>query len=368
MFHMWRQSKPIHFSKYYATSFLSPSLISKELKKIEIEEEEKLEENPKKKTKLSVQTECATTTLQSEAPESEITPKDKPMSTETSKTRLVIILVEDEQTYQTQFLPLLSSALLSSFSLSPFIAQVPKYPPLSVEERDKWSKLWPIAFHKSQAPPDDDAILSSERRDEMRKYMREALIEAKKAKRLGFRPVGCVVVDPSTKDIIVRTHDTSCSLLSSLSSSSSSSSSSSTSTSTSSSSSPSAESSEAGEESTGSPYSSLSYPHPLAHASMKAIWKLGELDQSGQRKGDKYLGSGLHLYITSEPCIMCSMSLLHSRFSAVVYGVPHGDVGGLNVSGAGCALHQLKSLNHHFRVWRNCLSHLCAENNIDKYE
>ncbi|KAF9481206.1 hypothetical protein BDN70DRAFT_912372 [Pholiota conissans] len=110
--------------------------------------------------------------------------------------------------------------------------------------------------------------------------------------------------------------------------------------------------------------------HPLRHAAINAVRKLADYQASnGQdsdistpkaslqeksteseetsRNGSNYLLTDRTFFITHEPCIMCSMALLHSRVKEVVYLYPMPRTGGCG----GCAcLPTLKGVNHRFAI------------------
>lgn len=61
-----------------------------------------------------------------------------------------------------------------------------------------------------------------------------------------------------------------------------------------------------------------------------------------------YLCTGYDCFVVQEPCIMCSMALVHSRLARVVYcrgDAQHGALGGR------LRLHAQRSLNHHYLVY-----------------
>lgn len=88
---------------------------------------------------------------------------------------------------------------------------------------------------------------------------------------------------------------------------------------------------------------------PTAHAEILAI------TQATGIVGDWRL-NGATLYVTKEPCPMCSGASIMARLSKVVYAVPDPKMGCL---GGGTALHELPRLNHRLLVEGGVLEAEC---------
>ncbi|VDB95755.1 unnamed protein product [Peniophora sp. CBMAI 1063] len=113
--------------------------------------------------------------------------------------------------------------------------------------------------------------------------------------------------------------------------------------------------------------------HPLRHAVMAVIRQVGdyratalpsrsvsrpepspsssraETPSTTEKNGQHYLLTSLTLFTTHEPCIMCSMALLHSRVKEVFYLFPMDKTGGCG--GTAC-LPKLDGVNHRFGIGR----------------
>ncbi|KAF9203757.1 tRNA-specific adenosine deaminase subunit tad3 [Haplosporangium sp. Z 27] len=75
-----------------------------------------------------------------------------------------------------------------------------------------------------------------------------------------------------------------------------------------------------------------------------------ENEEDASRPKKAYLCTGYDVYLTHEPCVMCSMALVHSRVGRVFYTIPMKASGGL---GSVHKIHSHPNLNHHFFTYQN---------------
>lgn len=89
---------------------------------------------------------------------------------------------------------------------------------------------------------------------------------------------------------------------------------------------------------------------PTAHAEVMA------LRDAGARLGN-YRLPGCALYVTLEPCAMCSGAIMHARLARVVYGARDPKTG---VAGSVIDLYAEKRLNHHAEIVGGVLAEECG--------
>ena len=71
--------------------------------------------------------------------------------------------------------------------------------------------------------------------------------------------------------------------------------------------------------------------------------------QDPLHNGEGYQLTNRTLYITHEPCVMCTMALVHARVKEVVFIHSMPSTGGC---GGTVLVPGLKTINHRFNVWR----------------
>jgi len=90
---------------------------------------------------------------------------------------------------------------------------------------------------------------------------------------------------------------------------------------------------------------------PTAHAEIVALRHAAQLLEN-------YRLPDCELYVTLEPCAMCSMALLHARFKRVVFGAPDPKTG---AAGSVLDLFAEKRLNHHTELVGGVLAAACGQ-------
>lgn len=194
---------------------------------------------------------------------------------------------------------------------------VPKYQPLTRAEFEEWCTHWPITFRpksldreRERGPGEEEIALALQ-------YMRLVQEDAELcSKELGRPPLGGVIVNPENNKIVTTSYKTLMKV----------------------------------REKKGD--LAINYvfntPSLLCIEGTSAIVR-GENENDNILPDDAYLCTGLDLYLTEEPDLFSAMALIHSRIRRVVYlraSPEHGAIGTLY------NIHELRSLNHHFRVYK----------------
>ena len=89
---------------------------------------------------------------------------------------------------------------------------------------------------------------------------------------------------------------------------------------------------------------------PTAHAEIVALRAAADLMGN-------YRLPGCELYVTLEPCVMCSGAMMHARLARVVYGAPDPKTG---ACGSVLNLFGQEQLNHHTEVTGGVMAEECA--------
>lgn len=89
---------------------------------------------------------------------------------------------------------------------------------------------------------------------------------------------------------------------------------------------------------------------PTAHAEVRAL-------RDAARRVGNYRLTGASLYVTLEPCLMCSGAMLHARVARIVYGAADPKTG---VAGSVMNIFANRQLNHHAQVYGGVLAEQCA--------
>ena len=89
---------------------------------------------------------------------------------------------------------------------------------------------------------------------------------------------------------------------------------------------------------------------PTAHAEIVALRAAAEVLGN-------YRLPGCELYVTLEPCVMCSGAMMHARLARIVYGAPDPKTG---ACGSVVNLFEQEQLNHHAQTVGGVLADDCA--------
>ncbi|KAJ2768188.1 tRNA-specific adenosine deaminase subunit tad3 [Coemansia nantahalensis] len=189
------------------------------------------------------------------------------------------------------------------------VGRVPTTPPYTREQFDEWRTLWPVAYRplvKLKAPSFSD--------DE-KAYIQMCLrrVEELQEGAASGRSVAAAIGNPNTRQVVAEARDATA---------------------------------ESG--------------NPLRHAVLCCISLVAEREvareadraqkrpasppETGGGGDGGYLCDSMDVFTTREPCVMCSMALVHSRIGRLFFIDPSSGGGGISRY----SMHSRKQLNHHF--------------------
>ncbi|HTD03420.1 tRNA adenosine(34) deaminase TadA [Undibacterium sp.] len=98
------------------------------------------------------------------------------------------------------------------------------------------------------------------------------------------------------------------------------------------------------------------YNHPIAKHDPTAHAEIMALRAAAEVLGN-YRLPGCELYVTLEPCVMCSGAMMHARLSRVIYGASDPKTG---ACGSVLNLFEQEKLNHHTSVVGGVMAEECG--------
>ncbi|MCA1323618.1 tRNA adenosine(34) deaminase TadA [Herbaspirillum sp. alder98] len=101
----------------------------------------------------------------------------------------------------------------------------------------------------------------------------------------------------------------------------------------------------------------VGFNHPIGRHDPTAHAEIMALRQAAEKLGN-YRLPGCELYVTLEPCVMCSGAMMHARLERVVYGASDPKTG---ACGSVLNLFEQEKLNHHTALKGGVLEHECGQ-------
>eukprot|EP00062_Callorhinchus_milii_P005974 gi/632945989/ref/XP_007888334.1/ PREDICTED: probable inactive tRNA-specific adenosine deaminase-like protein 3 [Callorhinchus milii] len=232
----------------------------------------------------------------------------------------------------------------------PFQVTIPAKQPLTRPQFEAASQHWPTAFHENKQVTEAlrGQLFNPEEKAKMQMFMGKAIEAARAGKEMGMEPVGAVIVDPATNQIIAVGHDCRngpnallhavmvCIDL-------------------------------VAHGQGGGAFDHNKYPNCLFVATKdlsednnvidigKPLIPSDHQNAPGSGKDLPYICTGYDLYVSREPCVMCAMALVHSRIHRVFYATSSPD----GALGTKYKIHTKKDLNHHYEVFKGLMEKEC---------